>query len=154
MILRPLSLIRLSHIENEIGMKINKIKFKYIIRGVIIMKKFLSILLIVPLIFSLVACTKQNEELSKWDCSVACAEESTENNYIVTYSNEKIISKTGLLTIQNRNDFDIAVSLHQTSGEEEKTVEIKANGVTTLHNIEKNKEYTLGCHADVKEGMP
>ncbi|MED9947594.1 MAG: zinc-ribbon domain-containing protein, partial [Peptacetobacter hiranonis] len=32
-ILRPLSLIRLSHIENEIGMKINKIKFKYIIRG-------------------------------------------------------------------------------------------------------------------------
>ena len=34
-ILRPLSLIRLSHIENEIGMKINKIKFKYIIRGVI-----------------------------------------------------------------------------------------------------------------------
>lgn len=116
------------------------------------MKKFLSILLIVPLIFSLVACTKQNEELSKLDCSVACAEESTENNYIVTYSNEKIISKTGLLTIQNRNDFDIAVSLHQTSGkEEEKTVEIKANGVTILHNIEINKEYTLGCHADVKE---
>ncbi len=24
--------------------------------------------------------------------------------------------------------------------------------VTILHNIEKNKEYTLGCHADVKEG--
>lgn len=47
-ILRPLSLIRLSHIENEIGMKINKIKFKYIIRGVIFLKdekkinKFLS----------------------------------------------------------------------------------------------------------------
>ena len=78
--------------------------------------------------------------------------ESTENNYVVTYSDEKIVSKTGLLTIQNRNDFDIAVSLHQTSGEEEKTVEIKANGVTILHNIEKNKEYTLGCHADVKEG--
>ena len=116
------------------------------------MKKFLSILLMITLIFSLVACSKQNEELSKWDCSVACAEESTENNYVVTYSDEKIISKTGLLTIQNRNDFDIAVSLHQTSGEEEKTVEIKANGVTILHNIEKNKEYTLGCHADVKEG--
>lgn len=117
------------------------------------MKKFLSILLIVPLIFSLFACSKQNEKLSKWDCSVSCAEESTENNYVVTYSNEKIVSKTGLLTIQNRNDFDIAVSLHQTSGEEEeKTVEIKANGVTILHNIEKNKDYTLGCHADVKEG--
>lgn len=115
------------------------------------MKKFLSILLIIPLIFSLVACSKQNEELSKWDCSVACAEESTENNYVVTYSDEKIVSKTGLLTIQNRNDFDIAVSLHQTSGKEEKTVEIKANGVTILHNIEINKEYTLGCHADVKE---
>ena len=117
------------------------------------MKKFLSILLIVPLIFSLVACSKQNEKLSKWDCSVACAEESTENNYVVTYSDEKIVSKAGLLTIQNRNDFDIAVSLHQTSGkEEEKTVEIKANGVTILHNIEINKEYTLGCLADVKEG--
>lgn len=116
------------------------------------MKKFLSILLMIPIIFSLVACTKQNEELSKWDCSVSCAKESSENNYIVTYSNEKIISKAGLLTIQNRNDFDIVVSLHQTSGEEEKTVEIKANEVTILHNIEKNKEYTLGCHADVKEG--
>ena len=117
------------------------------------MKKFLSILLMITLIFSLVACSKQNEELSKWDCSVACAEESTENNYVVTYSDEKILSKTGLLTIQNRNDFDIEVSLHQTSGkEEEKTVKIKANGVTILHNIEKNKEYTLGCHADVKEG--
>lgn len=116
------------------------------------MKKFLSILLMIPIIFSLVACTKQDEELAKWDCSVACAEESTENNYVVTYSDEKIISKTGLLTIQNRNDFDIVVSLHQTSGEEEKTVEIKANEVTILHNIEKNKEYTLGCHADVKEG--
>lgn len=116
------------------------------------MKKFLSILLMIPIIFSLVACTKQDEELAKWDCSVACAEESTENNYVVTYSDEKIISKTGLLTIQNRNDFDIVVSLHQTSGEEEeKTVEIKANEVTILHNIEKNKEYTLGCHADVKK---
>lgn len=94
------------------------------------MKKFLSILLMIPIIFSLVACTKQNEELAKWDCSVACAKESSENNYIVTYSDEKIISKTGLLTIQNRNDFDIVVSLHQTSGEEEeKTVEIKANEV-------------------------
>lgn len=113
------------------------------------MKKFLSILLIIPLIFSLVACSKQNEELSKWDCSVSCAEESTENNYVVTYSDEKIVSKTGLLTIQNRNDFDIAVSSGE---EEEKTVEIKANGVTILHNIEINKEYTLGCHADVKEG--
>ena len=51
------------------------------------MKKFLSILLMIPLIFSLVACSKQNEELSKWDCSVSCAEESTENNYVVTYSN-------------------------------------------------------------------
>lgn len=116
------------------------------------MKKFLLILLMIPIIFSLVVCSKQNEELSKWDCSVACAEESTENNYVVTYSDEKIVSKSGLLTIQNRNDFDIAVSLHQTSGkEEEKTVEIKANGVTILHNIEINKEYTLGCHADVKE---
>lgn len=93
------------------------------------MKKFLLVLLMIPIIFSLVACSKQNEELSKWDCSVSCAEESTENNYVVTYSNEKIVSKTGLLSIQNRNDFDIVVSLHQTSGEEEKTVEIKANEV-------------------------
>ena len=61
------------------------------------MKKFLSILLIVPLIFSLVACSKQNEELSKWDCSVSCAEESTENNYVVTYSNEKIVSKNRII---------------------------------------------------------
>ena len=40
-----------------------------------------------------------------WDCSVTCAEESTPNNYVINYTDSKVISKTGVLTIQNRNDF-------------------------------------------------
>ena len=46
-----------------------------------------------------------------WDCSVTCAEESTPNNYVINYTDSKVISKTGVLTIQNRNDFDIVVHL-------------------------------------------
>ena len=36
-----------------------------------------------------------------WDCSVTCAEESTPNNYVINYTDSKVISKTGVLTIQN-----------------------------------------------------
>ena len=47
----------------------------------------------------------------QWDCSVTCAEESTPDSYVITYSDAKILSKTGVLTVQNRNDFNIIVHL-------------------------------------------
>ena len=51
-------------------------------------------------------CRKANAAI-QWDCSVTCAEESTPDSYVITYSDAKILSKTGVLTVQNRNDFDI-----------------------------------------------
>ena len=47
----------------------------------------------------------------QWDCSVTCTEESTSAKYVITYSDVKVLSKTGTLTIQNKNDFDIVVHL-------------------------------------------
>lgn len=32
-----------------------------------------------------------------------------------------------------------------------KTVEIKAGETAILKEVEKNREYALGCHADIKE---
>ena len=55
------------------------------------------------------ACRKANAAI-QWDCSVTCAEESTPDSYVITYSDAKILSKTGVLTVQNRNDFDIICS--------------------------------------------
>ena len=52
---------------------------------------------------SLEAYRKANAAIL-WDCSVTCAEESTPDSYVITYSDAKILSKTGVLTVQNRND--------------------------------------------------
>ena len=48
---------------------------------------------------------------TQWECSVVCAEKSTPDSYVITYSDVKILSNTGVLTVQNRNDFDITVHL-------------------------------------------
>ena len=48
---------------------------------------------------------------TQWECSVVCAEKSTPDSYVITYSDAKILSNTGVLTVQNRNDFDITVHL-------------------------------------------
>ena len=50
----------------------------------------------------------------QWDCSVTCAEESTPDSYVITYSDAKISSKTGVLTVQNRNDFNIIADIFGT----------------------------------------
>ena len=39
------------------------------------------------------ACRKANAAI-QWDCSVTCAEESTPDSYVITYSDAKILSKT------------------------------------------------------------
>ena len=86
----------------------------------------------------------------RWDCTVLCVEESSDNYYVVSYSEEKIISKTGILTIDNKNDFDIVV--HLISDGKERVQEIAAGGVAVFYQIVKDTEYTLGCHAEVLEG--
>lgn len=98
------------------------------------------------------AADSSKEEKSKWDCSVNCAEESTADSYIVTYSEEEISSNTGILTFQNQNKFEITVHLI-TAGEEEEVFEIQPGGCTTFYQLEKDTVYTVGVHAEVNEGM-
>ena len=116
------------------------------------MKKWLCILLAGVCALALCACSpaEYGGAADKWDCSVSCVEESGENTYVITYSNERVVSQKGALSFQNRNDFDIVVHLLAT-GEEEKRVEIPAGGVGVLYQIEEELEYMVGCHADVEE---
>lgn len=98
-------------------------------------------------------CTnlKHVEETANWDCSVYCAEDSGDETYVITYSNSTIISQTGVLSFQNRNDFDVVVHL-LANDQEERTVEIAAGGISVLYQINKNVDFTVGIHADVTEG--
>ena len=94
--------------------------------------------------------TMPAEETNQWDCSVSCAAESSADSYIITYSDVEIVSNTGTLSFQNRNDFDIVVHL-LAAGETERKIDIPAGGVSILHQVKSNLTYTVGCHADVAE---
>lgn len=82
-----------------------------------------------------------------WDCSVTCMEASTPEKYVINYADSKVISKTGALTIQNRNDFDIVV--HLLCEGESVSDKIASGGCYTFLQVATDKEYTVGIHADV-----
>lgn len=112
------------------------------------------VVLIFMILFLLISGCSKDTELKKktrWDCTVDCAEKSNDESYIITYSQEKIVSESGTLSIHNKNDFDITVHL-STNGESERTADVPAGGVSVLHEIKKDTVYTFGCHADVEEG--
>lgn len=115
------------------------------------MKKIAFIMCCI-LILSLAACSnrQENTQISKWDCSVNCAEQSTPDEYVITYSDEKLTSQTGVLTFHNGNEFEITIHLLN-NGEEEQTKTIPAGSSTCLKQIKENTEYTIGIHADVPE---
>lgn len=85
-----------------------------------------------------------------WDCSVVCAEKSESDEYVITYSDVKVVSKTGVLTVQNRNDFDVVVHLLCEGELEIVSDNIPAGGCCSFMKIT-DKEYTVGIHADVDE---
>ena len=85
---------------------------------------------------------------TKWECSVVCAEKSTPDSYVITYSDAKILSNTGVLTVQNRNDFDITVHLLCEGKQELVSDSIPAGGCYSFQNVT-DKEYMAGIHADV-----
>lgn len=62
--------------------------------------------------------------------------------------NQLILSKTGTLTIQNKNDFDIVVHLLCEGEQEVVSDNIPANSFYSFTNVT-DKEYTVGIHADV-----
>ena len=108
------------------------------------------VLSVALLIFSEHAGTTPAEEINQWDCSVSCAAESSADSYVITYSDAEIISNTGALSFQNRNDFDIVVHL-LAAGETERKIDIPAGGASTLYQVKNDLTYTVGCHADVDE---
>ena len=87
----------------------------------------------------------------KWDCTIHCAEESGENAYVITYSEEEILADTGCITFQNRNLFEITVHLIG-KGKEAFVSEIAPGGNVTFMQADKEVTYTVGIHADVEEG--
>ena len=116
-----------------------------------IKKSFVFILTFMCLTLSACSNFKHVEEVSKWALSITCAEDSTEEAYVITYDDTVLISNTGTLAFQNQNDFDVVIYLLRDNQHEEK-IEIGAGGAAFLYQIDQGVEYTLGCHADVKEG--
>lgn len=114
------------------------------------MKKLMVFVLAMVCVVTMSACNNQTKPQKRWDCTIRCAEEASDNAYVISYSDEKIISNTGILTIDNKNDFDIVV--HLIADGTERVEEIGAGGVTSLYQIARDTEYTLGCYADVPEG--
>ena len=112
-------------------------------------------LIILMCAFSILLCSCSNlkhvEKTDKWDCSVTCAQTSTPDSYIITYSDEIIVTSTGVLTIQNKNNFDIKVHL-LADREEGEVLDVGAGGITVQYQLDKDAEYTVGIHADVEEG--
>lgn len=122
-------------------------------KKVAIVLVIISIVAISIMIFSIYksseACRKANAAI-QWDCSVTCAEELTPDSYVITYSDAKISSKTGVLTVQNRNDFDIIVHLLCEGKQELVSGRIPAGGCYSFLNVT-DEEHTVGIHADVGE---
>lgn len=121
-------------------------------RKVIVMRKKYCLVFAMVCALLLCACSKSEsvETADQWDCSVSWQDESGDGSYVITYSNERVISGTGVLTLQNQNDFDITVYL-LANAQKEQTAQIAAGGVTVLKQIQPDTEYTVGCHADVPE---
>jgi len=65
-----------------------------------------------------------------------------------SYRKAKASSKTGTLTIQNRNDFEIVVHLLCEGEQEIVSGNIPAGSCYSFANVT-DKEYTVGIHADV-----
>ncbi len=87
----------------------------------------------------------------KWDCTIHCAEESAENSYVITYSDQEIVTDIGCLTFQNRNNFSITVHLIG-EGKEAFVRELAPGGIVVFMQADQEVTYTVGIHADVEEG--
>ena len=108
-------------------------------------------LIIFPIVVTFIESSTSD---MKWNCSVICAEESSDDSYIITYSDVEVIPSSSVLTFQNLNDFDIKVYINGNISKEitGDSFEISAGGVFVAYQLKENTVYTLGCHADVKEG--
>ena len=112
------------------------------------MKQWLCAAVAVVCLLALCGCSKTEEE-TQWDCSLHCAAESTEDAYVITWSEAEVTAKTGVLTFQNRNDFPVTV--HLGAGKDVFIEEIQPGGVCTWLQADQETVYTVGLYADVEE---
>ena len=131
----------------ELCVEVMAVKKKVTIVLVIISIVAISTMIMFSIYKSSEDCRKANAAI-QWDCSVTCAEESTPDSYVITYSDAKISSKTGVLTVQN--DFNIIVHLLCEGKQELVSGRIPAGGCHSFLNVT-DEEYTVGIHADVDE---
>ncbi len=116
------------------------------------MKRFLCIAFICVLSIMLTGCAGQEQPKdSQWEISVPCVEDPEPGAYVISYGGVTVSSETGMLTLQNRNDFEITVHL-SCNGQEEQVFNIQPGGVTVFHQAVKQEPYTVGIHAEVKDG--
>ena len=114
------------------------------------MRKPLTILaLLAALLLS--GCSASEKAPSKWDCTVTCMEDSTEETYVITYSDQTLRSSTGTLSFQNPSDFPVVIHLF-TGGEKEQVFDIQPGGACAFLQAKTDADYTVGLHADVPEG--
>ena len=117
------------------------------------MKRFFYLIISFICIGGLCACsqTEESKIVNSWDCTVARAEMVDDNADVITYSNEKIVATTGVLTFENENDFAILVHYYA-EGMVKKVVWLEANSKIVVYGMLKDTEYTIGVSADVTEG--
>ena len=115
------------------------------------MKKLICIILICTLSFALIGCAKEEPKENQWEISVPCVADPEPDAYVISYGGNTVSSETGILTLQNQNDFDIVVHL-SCNGQEEQVFEIQPGGVTVFHKAAKQEEYTVGIHAEEEDG--
>ena len=115
------------------------------------MKKLICIILICTLSFALIGCAKEEAMENQWEISVPCVVDPAPDAYVISYGGKTVSSETGILTLQNQNDFDIVVHL-SCNGQEEQIFEIQPGGVTVFHKAVKQEKYTVGIHAEEEDG--
>ena len=113
------------------------------------MNKYFLVLLCLCILM-LFSCNRVSQDEIKWNCSIVYSEEHAEA-FLPVYSEEQPVSKDGVLTLQNPNNFAVIVFL-SCNGVDERKVDIEAGGVTVLKQIQKGIPYTVGCYADVEAG--
>ena len=114
------------------------------------MKQRLALFACILCVVALCGCSAARED-TVWDCSVTCMETSDADSYVISYSDEEVVTQSGVLSFQNRNQFDITVHL-LIAGKKEKVLEIPAGGVFVQYQLEADAVYTVGCHADAAKG--
>ena len=112
--------------------------------------KIVILVFIMLIIFYCFLLQKHREIVNSWDCTVTYAEGASNDTYVITYCDEKIISTTGILTLENGNDFGIIVYLKSDGYERIESVD--AGSKMVLYNLDKEAEYTVGFHSSVTKG--